>query len=341
MIAKLFLAILIAAHIALGSALSGPAHDELLDTVQLQLSFAMSLALLAFIWLSVRVVLRRAKRPLRLLLRLSWSIRYHFAEGAAYLVAFGLVIQSYMMIKVGIPNVVPYYADPIIADLDATLFGTDPWRITHAIFGPTITGLLDSFYILPCAIVTIAMALWACFAKDREFSLRCVIAICLSWYVLGNWGAMALSSAGPVYYEHFYGSDRFAALAAALPDDLMASQTQAYLLDNFGNPGVGKGISAMPSMHNAIYLLLICMLYNRFGFGWQVYLAMAFELTVFVASVHLGWHYAMDGIVSALLTPAVWYFAGVVTRLRLSQTDSQGRGRWGTKTPQPQPIVHF
>ena len=92
---------------------------------------------------------------------------------------------------------------------------------------------------------------------------------------------------------------------------------QNFLLENFGDPGFGKGISAMPSMHNALYLLLIWMLYDRFGASWQLGLALIFELVVFVASVHLGWHYAMDGIVSAVLVPPVWYFAKNIERWQI------------------------
>jgi hypothetical protein len=32
-------------------------------------------------------------------------------------------------------------------------------------------------------------------------------------------------------------------------------------------------------------------------------------LTV-IATVHLGWHYAVDGYISLLAVPAIWYWAG-------------------------------
>ncbi|RPF71826.1 phosphatase PAP2 family protein [Aurantiacibacter spongiae] len=314
MIARLVIGWLLAAHLLLGMVLVRPDPVVLTEALRANLVILTFLALGAFAWLGVEVARQRPASPLRLMRDTLWARRHRYIEGTAFLLALALMMQAYMMLKVAIPRFVPFWADPLLADMDAALFGRDPWLITHAMFGDAATRFLDWFYVLPCLVVTLGMTVWACFAADRAFSRRAVLAIMASWFLIGNWAALVLSSAGPVYAAHFYGDPRFAALGDALPADLTAVQTQAYLLANFGQPGFGKGISAMPSMHNALYLLLIVMTHHRFGMGWRLWLAVAFEAVVFVASVHLGWHYALDGIVAAVLVMPVWLGAGWIVQ---------------------------
>jgi hypothetical protein len=70
----------------------------------------------------------------------------------------------------------------------------------------------------------------------------------------------------------------------------------------------GHGISAMPSMHvsAAFLFVLIGRRANRvaaLGFA-------AFALLILVGSVHLGWHYAIDGYASIPATWAIWRAVG-------------------------------
>ena len=227
------------------------------------------------------------------------------------------MMQVYMVLKVAIPTYVPFYADPYLARLDALLFGRDAWTWTHALFGPTATRMLDVVYGPLTLAVTAGTTLWICYSRDRVFSRSAVLATTLCWFVLGNWAALLLSSAGPVYMEHFYGDPRFASLVARLPEDLTVVLSQAYLLEGFGQPGFGKGISAAPSMHNAAFILLALFVHDRWGVGWQFALAVILALTIWIASVHLAWHYAVDGLLSAVLVPPIWYAAKRIERWRV------------------------
>ena len=85
---------------------------------------------------------------------------------------------------------------------------------------------------------------------------------------------------------------------------------QQMLWDNYQNnkAGMGSGISAMPSMHVATAVLLAL-------FGWRYSRQAGIALTLYavvimIGSVHLGWHYALDGYVGALGAMVVWRLVG-------------------------------
>jgi hypothetical protein len=142
----------------------------------------------------------------------------------------------------------------------------------------------------------------------------------MSWILLGTIGATLFSSVGPVYYGGVTaGPDPFAPLMeylrsvdAAAP--LTALWAQDLLWQSYVNPAgarLGEGISAMPSMHVSIAVLtaLIGFRVNR----WVGWLYTAFALVIFLGSVHLAWHYALDGYVSLGGTLVIWWLAGRIT----------------------------
>jgi membrane-associated phospholipid phosphatase len=87
-------------------------------------------------------------------------------------------------------------------------------------------------------------------------------------------------------------------------------ELQRMLWENYQNNGaaVGSGISAMPSMHVAIAALMAL-------FGWRHSRAAGIALTVYalvvlIGSVHLAWHYALDGYAGALGAWLIWWLVG-------------------------------
>lgn len=76
--------------------------------------------------------------------------------------------------------------------------------------------------------------------------------------------------------------------------------------------GTGSGISAMPSMHVTMSAWLLLTI-------WKLArpllpFAIAFFVTIFVLSMALGWHYALDGIVGTIAA-CLCYF-GLIKHLR-------------------------
>jgi membrane-associated phospholipid phosphatase len=71
---------------------------------------------------------------------------------------------------------------------------------------------------------------------------------------------------------------------------------------------VGGGISAMPSVHNALAALfaLAAFQLNRAA-GW---IAASYAALIWIGSIHLGWHYALDGVVAFALTYGIWIVCG-------------------------------
>jgi len=83
--------------------------------------------------------------------------------------------------------------------------------------------------------------------------------------------------------------------------ELTALRSQGILWQGYIGAGDIKfyGISAMPSMHVALPVLYMLAGFreNRWlGWAFLVYL-----IAILIGSVHLGWHYAIDGYVSILV----------------------------------------
>jgi hypothetical protein len=117
----------------------------------------------------------------------------------------------------------------------------------------------------------------------------------LLWSVIGPVIHILLPAAGPVFYARLgYGSEFAGIVVPAEMREMSSYLWTVYQGDQFGP---GSGISAMPSLHIATtaWMILACaalvrrMLAPLAGFG----------VVIFLLSISLGWHYAIDGIVGA------------------------------------------
>ncbi|WP_274628964.1 phosphatase PAP2 family protein [Arvimicrobium flavum] len=258
--------------------------------------------------------LRAVVASLSAIVRSDMLWRYLFA--CAWLI---LMLAAFLYNKMMIPEVAPFSWDPTFARWDQVLFlGHSPWEVLHPMLGyPMITATLDLLYGLWGPMM---FMFWAgAFASPRVPALlraRLWMSMILSWIVIGLVMATLLSSAGPCYFgdvvpgmtSPYAGLMQYLAEARSEPP-LLAVIAQEYLWQgHIGNHDMPGGISAMPSMHNAQAVLFAAFAYRldrRFGHAMTV-----FALLIFIGSIHLGWHYAVDGIVGAGAALAIWWICG-------------------------------
>lgn len=235
-------------------------------------------------------------------------------------VFLALLLGSFSTFKQRLLPSAGFGMDPFFTEADRMLFlGVDPWRITHAIADSAwATQLIDIAYMLWfIPMMLTALLSWALPAALR---VRTLLSFALIWIVVGAVLAYLLPSAGPIYYGTFHSDDPFsdlnailAAHGAALGGDgepgLLALRGQAELLEAFRSQELllAGGISAMPSGHNALATLFALVAFRiKRTLGW---IFTAFALVIGFGSVHLGWHYALDGIVAALAAWTIWWAA--------------------------------
>lgn len=272
----------------------------------------------------VTLAWNRPDRPLAFIftkLAYDWKITDRFMRGLPICLCIPVLLSVFLSYKRAISQIVPFYADPYALVLDRMIHGTDPWRLLHLIFGfPLATAVIDFVYTLWFLVIFIVLSLVIFVLGNERLRSQYLVASALCWSLIGGLSATLLSSAGPCYYPTFYAGDPYADLFAYLAQarevyPLWALDTQERLLSAYERGGMvfGEGISALPSMHVAIAVLngIFLSHINRYA-CWAAWI---FAAAIFIGSVHLGWHYAVDGYVAALLVIIIWFGAGKLTDL--------------------------
>lgn len=239
---------------------------------------------------------------------------------------FAVLMASFNTFKQRVLPQAGFGFDAAFAQLDRILFlGNDPWRVTHELFAsPFATWAIDLTYHVWFAPMTLGVMACAFLPMSADrLRYRYLISYGLLWIVGGSLLAFAVPAAGPCFQPTSLGSvagfeplvvrlaeQRDWLAAAAVPGGLTALHYQTALLDLFGQGELtmGAGISAMPSMHNGLATLFAI---GAFQFSRSAGWAMtAYAALIWLGSIHLGWHYAVDGPVGALVAIAVWRASG-------------------------------
>lgn len=247
----------------------------------------------------------------------SYILTFPFRVTAG-LLTFAIFMFAFATIKVRIPVIVPFYLDEFFYQLDRLLFlGNDPWELFRFVFNyPIVIWWIDFIYdIWAVVLIAMWMAQFLMTEKPAQARYRFGVALMLTWLIGGNILAIVLSSAGPCYFEPITGLNSYAPQLALMQDieGLKAVTYQSMLWDVYVAPGYGVGgISAMPSMHCATSFLLIL----AFGKNRPILkgVLIVFFTTILISSFILAWHYAVDGLLAALVALLCWKLAGFLLR---------------------------
>jgi hypothetical protein len=240
----------------------------------------------------------------------------HPGTVAAALLFLSLCVHMgvFTSIKTMLPDISPFHADRTLADLDELLHGSAPSRHLMALLPASAIPLVAFVYagiwslLLPAGLLAVLFV-----PQLRPVRAQYLWTHLLAWPVLGNLVAGTAMSAGPVFYGLVTGDRvRFAELTGYLAQVPGLGEVVGYLWRSHlsGQPSFAGGISAFPSMHlvNATLLVLLTMR----GAGALRWTAIAFCAFILMASVRLGWHYAIDGYFSIAATVAIWLAVGGV-----------------------------
>jgi hypothetical protein len=287
-----------------------------LGLLDLASTMAMGL-LLALCGYTIFVMVVR--RPARLLAYLGTELKQYLTRERLFyalpaLLMLPLFTGSFTVFKAAIPLFQPQLWDSQLAAADAYLHGgVQPWVWLQAVLGhPVATAIINYNYHL-WFFVLFGMVYWITLAKEHaRLRMQVLLSFVFTWILLGNVLAMALASVGPCYFgKVFAGPDPFAALMdylrtadrdisvwALTMQDLLWASREGRL------SSAALGISAMPSMHVASSVQLALL-------GWSLHRRAGIALTVFavlimLGSVHLGWHYAIDGYIGAIGGWLIW-----------------------------------
>lgn len=240
--------------------------------------------------------------------------------GAVALTALILFQKSFGYLKEMVVVLNPFSWDEVFIAWDRALhFGVDPYLYLMPLVreGWAIGGLNAAYHAW--FFLMMFLLFLACFDRTNPRArMTFLVAHVLTWAIGGNLVATLLSSAGPVYVERLGLGDTFVPLMDTLR--AMSAQTwlpalgvQESLWQGYLGRGEITGISAMPSMHVGSTTLLLC-----YAFTWRRWAGIAmvgFWGLIMVGSVALGWHYAIDGYLGAVIALACWWIAARLVRL--------------------------
>lgn len=244
---------------------------------------------------------------------------------AFFIVLVGLTffVSAFSAFKASIPTIQPFIWDIRFMEWDRFLhLGLHPWQILQPFLGwPVITHAVDFAYLMWFPVLWLTI-IWQAWHGSRDSCIRSqfLVAFAACWILLGVIAAVLFSSAGPIYFGAVTGApDPYVPLLDYLhtvnaQDSLRAISTQNILWSAYADPAGNQvaGISAMPSMHVSMGVLLTLLGFR--SHRWLGWMYAAFAGMIFLGSVHLAWHYAIDGYVAAVGTLAIWWASGVWTR---------------------------
>jgi len=287
--------------------------------------FSLSVVGLAFfVFYSLYVLfLIRPERPISFLYKKvrSRTGGVGLLAPASVILLFSFFLSSISSLKTMIPMVNPFSWDYTFSEIDSLLLGgQQAWCWVHPVitaFDLTmpINALYNGWFFF-----VFGMLFWQIVDVSRpSLRERYLISYILCWVINGTIFAMVFSSAGPAFFGRIYHDlpNPYEPLMSYLAtanggEPAWALGIQEYLWGVYsqGSLQIGSGISAMPSMHVSLAWLGFLFFYKlKKG---PAFLILGYVIVVMVGSVHLAWHYAVDGILAIITTSIIWFAVGAL-----------------------------
>lgn len=245
--------------------------------------------------------------------------RYSNAEIRARFLArlpLFVMIVAFMPVFSNMKSMIPmfhvYNWDATLIAWDRAIFGTDAWLFLQPVLGyPIITSCLAWLYhawMLLNYPGTLFILYYSVGDRIRHRYFLCYVLI---WTILGVALATSLASVGPAFLDVVMGDPHFSAQMDYLKSaneiyPVPVVHVQELLLEWYHSKeyGLGRGITAMPSMH--VSMAFLYFLTMRHVSRWAGRFFFVFFVLIWLGSVHLGYHYAVDGLVSVITTSILW-----------------------------------
>lgn len=261
-------------------------------------------------------------------------------QGIPMLVAHVIFMPVFSGMKSAIPLMSSYRWDATLIAAERALYGKDAWLVLQPVVGtPLVSALLSYAYHAWIFLIYAGGVYFAFIVKDRTLRAQYFIGFFSIWTVLGIVMAIGLASVGPCFLGPIIGDHSFDEQMAYLHEanehyPVLVLNVQQTLLDwyQLGSYGLGRGISAMPSMHVAmatLFALGMIRISRPVGVA-----AFAFAAVIMVGSVHLGYHYSLDGYVGGGMTMLIWVVSGRLAK-RLDARELSDRADIGQPAPAP------
>lgn len=286
--------------------------------------FVLIAILIALLIQTVKLLFAKHPQPALQLLHISrnWFIEDNNGIHVicTYLLFVG-VLLVFGTVKSTLPQMVPFDFDVYFYQLDRQIFGVDPYLLLLPVFGgDSSLFILNNAYQVWLIIVVLSI-LWVAFSRNHPRRLTYLFASILSFSVSGNLLAVSLSSAGPCFLEPLFGLDYYSRLFDHLNEvndrtgTVWALAGQRILWNSYAHSeGFISGISAMPSMHNVFAWLWVFAAWPQRTLR---YILLVYAVLIFIGSIVLGWHYAVDGIAGFFLAVLAWVAARSLARISM------------------------